>query len=89
MTYWVVAVHVLAALYALQAVCAEIGGRRSPHPDRVIALRVATGAACVVLVLAVAADVLGPARLWWEFAMIACVFVVALSVRILKGDGPR
>lgn len=87
MTYWVVLLHVLAMLYALRAVRGEIGGRRSPHPDRVTAIRLSVATAAVLLLCAVVVDLGGPARSWWELAMLACVVTVALAVRILKGDG--
>ena len=62
MTYWVVLLHVLAMLYALRAVCGEIGGRRSPHPDRVTEIRLSVATAAVLLLCAVVVDLGGPAR---------------------------
>lgn len=87
MTYWVVLLHVLAMLYALRAVCGEVGGQRTPHPDRVTAIRLSVATAVVLLVCAAVVDIGGPARSWWEVAMLACVVTVALAVRILQGDG--
>ena len=87
MTYWVVLLHVLAMLYALRAVFGEIGGPRSRHPGRVSAVRRSVAAAAVRLLCAGVVDLGGPARSWWELAMLACVVTVALAVRILKGDG--
>jgi hypothetical protein len=95
MTYWMVACHVAVMAYALLAVCDEVGGRRSPAPDRISALRAATGTACVLLLTALVADTLDGGRklAWvrglWEASMIACIFAAGLAIRILKGDGRR
>lgn len=89
LTYFAVGIHVLAVLYSLAAVCEEIGGRRSPSPSRIAALRAATGLALSLFLLSAFFDLTGTAKFWWDFTMIACLFSVALSVRILKGDGRR
>lgn len=84
------------ATYAVNAICQQVhADRRRPSPSRVAAVRGAYVFA--VLLLGSAALLLIDAdgrrfaivREWVHFGGLASIFVAALAIRILRGDGRR